>query len=157
MTQRSHDRLHGLGFLIADLNRLMRKEFDRRVRHLGLTRSQWLFISYLARQPGCSQSELAEAMQVEKISVSRQAARLISAGWVSRRDHAADGRAYHLHPTTKARRMTERLEDAAAELRRDYLRGVPVSRQVALRDDLISIKNNLQAMEASVRPTQSLS
>ena len=58
----------GLGFLIADINRLMRKEFDRRVRTLGLTRAQWLFISYLVRQPGCTQSDLADAMQTQKRS-----------------------------------------------------------------------------------------
>ena len=157
MTRRPPTFDRSFGFILSDISRLARKEFDRRVASLRLTRSQWLFLYHLARQPGCTQSELAESLQMERISVSRQADRLERAGWIERRDHRRDGRAYHLHPTTKARRMTERLDDAAAELRRDYLRGVPVSRQVALRDDLISIKNNLQAMEASVRPTQSLS
>lgn len=149
MTQRAHDRLHGLGFLVADINRLMRKEFDRRVRHLGLTRAQWLFLSYLSRQPGCTQSDLAEALQMEKITVSRQAVRLVRSGWVARRDHAADGRAYHLHPTAKARRMVARLSEVAVDLRRDYLRGVPAARQLSLRDDLALIKANLQAMETN--------
>ena len=48
-----------LGFLFADISRLTRKEFDRRVRDLGLTRAQWLFLYYLARQPGCTQREMA--------------------------------------------------------------------------------------------------
>jgi DNA-binding MarR family transcriptional regulator len=149
MTQRAHDRLRGLGFLIADLNRLMRKAFDRRVRHLGLTRSQWLFIAYLAQRPGCTQSELAEMLQLEKITVSRQAERLVKAGWVSRRDHAADGRAYHLHLTPRARRLSERLEAVAADLRADYLRGFSAARRLALRDDLLRIKANLLRLEAS--------
>ena len=42
------------GFLFADISRLARKEFDRRVRDLGLTRAQWLFLYYLSRQPGCT-------------------------------------------------------------------------------------------------------
>ena len=149
MTQRSHDRLRGLGFLVADINRLMRKEFDRRVRHLGLTRAQWLFISYLKRQPGCTQSELAETLQLEKITVGRQAERLLKSGWISRRDHAADGRAYHLHLTPRARQMAERLAVAAVGLRRDYLHGLPPARRMALRDDLLQIKSNLQQMEAN--------
>ncbi len=66
------------GFLFADISRLVRKEFDRRVRDLGLTRAQWLFLYYLARQPDCTQSELAELLQVEKITISRQAGRLRS-------------------------------------------------------------------------------
>jgi MarR family transcriptional regulator, transcriptional regulator for hemolysin len=152
MRQRSHDHLRGLGFLVADINRLMRKEFDRRVRHLGLTRSQWLFISYLTRLPGCTQSELAEALQLEKITVSRQAARLVKAGWISRRDHAADGRAYRLHLAPRARRMAERLEEVATALRCDYLRGVAPARRFALRDDLLHIKANLQRMDANGKP-----
>ena len=96
------DLSSGLGFLISDLNRLMRREFDRRVRSLHLTRAQWLFIVHLVRQPGCTQSDLAESMQVEKITVSRQAARLTRAGWIRRTAHASDARAYRLQPTPKA-------------------------------------------------------
>src|SRR6478736_8457166 len=82
-----------LGLLLADVSRLARREFDRRVRPLGLTRAQWLFLFQLGRRPGVTQSELAEHLDMEKISVSRQADRLQRAGWIERRDHRADRRA----------------------------------------------------------------
>jgi MarR family transcriptional regulator for hemolysin len=141
----------GLGFLMADLNRLMRKEFDRRVRPLGLTRSQWLFISYLVRQPGCTQSDLAEKMQMEKITVSRQAGRLLKGGWISRSDDARDARAYRLYPAAKARRMHGRLATHAAALRADFLRGLPPPRVTALIKDLSLIKDNLLRMDGNAR------
>lgn len=141
----------GLGFLIADINRLMRKEFDRRVRPLGLTRSQWLFISYLVRQPGCTQSDLAEAMQMEKITVSRQASRLVASGWITRSDHAEDARAYRLFPAGKAVRMNERLAAAALNLRADYLQGLPDARARALVASLNLIKNNLLRLDGAAR------
>lgn len=142
---------HGLGFLIADINRLMRTEFDRRVRVLNLTRAQWMFISYLVRQPGCTQSDLAEAMQVGKITVSRQAERLERRGWIRRSDHAQDARAYRLRPTTKALRLHAQLSALAAELRTDYLRGLPAPRIGALVDDLTRIKGNLLRMDSLAR------
>jgi DNA-binding MarR family transcriptional regulator len=144
-------RSKGLGYLIADINRLMRKEFDRRVRALGLTRAQWLFITYLVRTPGCTQSDLAEAMQLEKITVSRQATRLLRGGWIRRRDHAEDARAYRLHPTPKAVRMQERLAVLAAALRTDYLRGLPAPRVTALVGDLALIKDNLLRMDHTAK------
>lgn len=98
------------GFLFADISRLARKEFDRRVRDLGLTRAQWLFLYYLSRQPGCSQSDLAEMLQMEKITVSRQAERLEKAGWIERSDQAGDARAYHLKLTRRALRIIQDLE-----------------------------------------------
>ena len=135
-----------LGLLLADINRLVRREFDRRVRPLGLTRAQWMFLFQLSRQPGMTQSELAEQLQMEKISVSRQAGRLQRAGWIERRDDAEDRRAYHLFLTPRATRVVGRLDDMATGLRTDYLRGVPAARRSALVADLTRIKTNLLAL-----------
>jgi len=145
----SHPNLErNVGVLLADINRLARKEFDRRVRDLGLTRAQWLFLLYLRRHPGCTQSDLAELLQVEKISVSRQADRLERAGWIRRADDAADGRAYRLELTPRAARVIAQLDDRANRLRSEYLTGIPADRRVALVDDLATIKANLLQLEA---------
>src|SRR5512138_85625 len=90
---------HSLGFVLSDISRLARKEFDRRVRDLRVTRAQWLVLLHLARRPGCTQSELADAMQLQKITVSRHAERLVRAGWIERRDDASDARAYRVYLT----------------------------------------------------------
>ena len=140
-----------LGFVIADITRLARKEFDRRVRHLRLTRAQWLFLYYVARQPGGTQADLAEAMQMEKITIGRQAARLLRTGWIVRRDHAADGRAYRLQLSAKAKRVVAQLADVSTQLRQDYLQGLPAARRTALIDDLLRIKANLLQMDAQAK------
>lgn len=139
------------GFLLNDISRLARRQFDRRVRGLHLTRAQWLFLYHLARNPGCTQSDLADSLQIERISVSRQAERLERGGWIERRDHDVDGRAYRLFLTAKAERIVERLAKIAAELREDYLRGLPVARRSALMDDLLRIKNNLLRLEGGAQ------
>src|SRR5476651_2007588 len=125
------------GFVLADITRLARREFDRRVRHLNLTRAQWLFLYYVARQPGATQVELAEAMQMEKITIGRQAVRLLRAGWIKRQDHAEDGRAYRIFLTAKAERVIARLSGVSTHLRNDYMRGLPLARRAALLDDLL--------------------
>ena len=140
-----------LGFLLADISRLARKEFDRRVRDLGLTRAQWLFLYYLARQPGCTQSDLAELLQMEKITISRQAARLEQAGWIRRGDRAKDARAYQLELTPRARRINARLTERAESLRGDYLQGITAPRRAALLAELSVIKNNLLRLGAKPR------
>jgi DNA-binding MarR family transcriptional regulator len=137
-----------LGVLLSDISRLARKEFDRRVRDLGLTRAQWLFLYNLARQPGCTQSELADLLQMEKITVSRQADRLEKAGWIRRSDHSADARAYRLELTARAERIITRLDDRADRLRSDYLQGIPATRREALAADLAQIKANLIQLDA---------
>jgi MarR family transcriptional regulator for hemolysin len=147
MTRRPPTFDRSFGFILSDISRLARREFDRRVRTLRLTRSQWLFLYHLARQPGCTQSELAESLQMERISVSRQAARLEKAGWIERSDHAEDRRAYHLHLTPKAERLALRLGDLAGRLREDFLSGLTAARRAALIHDLLHVKTNLLQMD----------
>lgn len=140
-----------LGFLFADISRLARREFDRRVRDLGLTRAQWLFLYYLARQPGCTQSELAEILQLEKITVSRQAERLEKAGWIGRDDQAGDARAYRLKLTGRAQRTIRDLELRADRLRDEYLEGVSSQNRRILLTELTVIKKNLLRLTALLR------
>lgn len=136
----------GLGFVLNDVTWLLRREFDRRVRGFGLTRAQWMLLFHVARQPGASQSALAEILQQEKITVSRQAARLEKNGWLQRHDHAADGRAYRLQLTPKAREMVARMATVADKLRVDAFSGLPAVRREALINDLLRVKSNLQRM-----------
>jgi MarR family transcriptional regulator for hemolysin len=146
---------HSLGLLMNDISRLARKEFDRRVRGFGLTRAQWLFLIYLERNPGCTQSDLADLLQLEKITVSRQASRLVRAGLVERQDDVGDARAYRLRVTRRAGPLLQHLSGHADRLRSEYLRGVSAARCEALLRDLQRIKSNLLGMEANLRPSRS--
>lgn len=84
------DQQDGLGFLISDVARLLRKRFDRRAAELGLTRAQWRALGNLARDEGMIQSHLADLLEVEKITLARLVDRLECAGWVERRADADD-------------------------------------------------------------------
>lgn len=151
MVARAHPLEPSFGSILNDISRLARKEFDRRVRDLRVTRSQWLVLMHLARQPGCTQSELADAMQLQKITVGRHVERLVNAGWVERRDHATDARAYHLHLSAQAEPLIAQLTQVAEQLRREFMQGLPGGRHDALMTDLLHIKSNLLRMDAETR------
>ena len=151
MVARTSTLENSLGFILSDISRLARKEFDRRVRELRLTRAQWLVWMHLARRPGCTQSDLADAMQMQKITISRHAQRLVSAGWIERRDNPDDARAYHLYVSRKAEPLIEKLARVAEEMRAEYLRGLGGTRRNALIADLQHIKSNLLRMDADAR------
>lgn len=151
MVARTSSFENSLGFILSDISRLARKEFDRRVRDLRLTRAQWLVLLHLARRPGCTQSELAEAMQMQKITIGRHVERLVHSGWIERRDHADDGRAYHLYVSRKAEPTIVRLQSVAEDFRAEYMRGLPAARRDALITDLLHIKSNLVRMDSATR------
>ena len=151
MVARTTQHENSLGFILSDISRLARKEFDRRVRELRVTRAQWLVLMHLARRPGCTQSDLAEAMQMQKITVTRHVERLLRAGWIERHDHAEDGRKYHLYLSRKAEPLIDRLTGVADRMRGEYMRGLSAARRDALIKDLLHIKNNLLRMGAESR------
>ncbi len=92
-----------IGVVISDVARLLRTEFDRRVRRLGITRAQWLVLTRLHRRPGASHSELAEMMEVEKATAGRMIDRLVANGWVERRTAADDRRVKRVYLTRRGR------------------------------------------------------
>ena len=74
-----HNFQRDLMFLLHDVARLMRVDADKRARAHGMTRAQWGILIWLERQPGLSQKELAEILEVEPITVARLIDRLESA------------------------------------------------------------------------------
>ena len=73
------------GYAVTDITRLLRRVFDRRSLHLGLTRAQWRAMHRIQRVPGLSQTQLAEDLDLEPIAVGRVIDRLERAGFVERR------------------------------------------------------------------------
>src|SRR4051812_39341411 len=112
LSSESEEERH-IGFLISDVARMMRTAFDRRVRALGLTRSQWLVTNRLHRRPGATQSELAEMLEVEKATAGRMVDRMEKKGWVVRRGDAGDRRGNRLHLTREALLIQGRLAQIA--------------------------------------------
>jgi DNA-binding MarR family transcriptional regulator len=98
-----------IGVVISDVARLLRTEFDRRVRRLGITRAQWLVLTRLHRHPGASHSELAEMMEVEKATAGRMIDRLVANGWVERRVQRDDRRVKRVYLTPEAERVHKRI------------------------------------------------
>jgi len=88
-----------IGVVISDVARLIRTTFDRRVRELGITRAQWLLLTRLHRNPGVSQSELADLMEVERASAGRMIDRMEANGWVERRAQNGDRRVKRVYLT----------------------------------------------------------
>ena len=84
-------------FLLNDVGRLLRVEADKRARQHGMTRAQWAILIWLERQPGISQKELSEILEVEPITVARLIDRLEARSMVERRPDPRDRRIWRLH------------------------------------------------------------
>jgi MarR family transcriptional regulator, transcriptional regulator for hemolysin len=141
----SDDERH-IGFLISDVARLLRTAFDRRVRRLGLTRSQWLVINRLHRRPGATQSELAEMLEVEKATAGRMVDRMEKKGWVGRRPDPSDRRVNRLFLTAEADLIQVQLAQIADRTVDDALALLSAFEREQFSEWMRRVKRQLQAM-----------
>jgi DNA-binding MarR family transcriptional regulator len=132
-----------LGFLITDVARMLRREFDARVRAIGVTRPQWRVLSFLNRSEGINQGGLAELLEVEPISVGRMVDRLQEAGLVERRADPADRRAWRLFLTDRSRALIEELRPIAEATLDDTMAGFAPEERQTLIDYLERVRANL--------------
>ncbi|HBF06890.1 MAG TPA: MarR family transcriptional regulator [Gammaproteobacteria bacterium] len=144
-----------LGFLMTDVARLMRRNFNRRAQELELTQAQWQTLFYISRNQGMRQSQLAEILEVQPISVGRMIDRMASAGWVERKPDPSDRRAMNLFLTDKAEPILEQMQLFAAGLRQDMLKGLAEEEKEQMMRSLQIIRQNLIGDEADYVTGQS--
>jgi DNA-binding MarR family transcriptional regulator len=141
------DLSRNFGFILHDVSRLLRTTFDRRVKALGFTRSQWWVLTHLFRNDGMTQSELAEMLEVEKATLGRLLDRLEAKGWVRRESDAADRRAKRVFLTEEVEPAIKAMRSAAAEVRREALAGLTPEAQDRFVETLLAVKANLNGSD----------
>src|SRR3982750_155648 len=111
-------------FLVNDVARLLRTYADQRARRLGMTRAQWAVLARLEHAEGLKQSELAEMLDLQPITLTRLVDRLCANGMVERRPDPSDRRAKRLHLTPLARPLMDRLSQPGPDIKGPALVGL---------------------------------
>src|SRR3954468_5224505 len=111
-------------FTISDVARLLRTYADHQARLYGMTRAQWAVLLRLERREGLKQSELAEALDLQPITLTRLVDRLCANGLIERRPDPNDRRAKQLYLTPAARPLIDRILDHVEDLAETVLEGI---------------------------------
>jgi MarR family transcriptional regulator for hemolysin len=135
----------GIGFVVHDVARMMRWQFDRRASSLKLTRSQWSVLAHLLRTEGIQQKELAEQMDITAITLTGLLDRMEREGWVERRADPGDRRAKRIYLTEKVAPVTKELRSLAREVRKTALQGLSEAEQQQLMSLLVKVRSNLSS------------
>jgi MarR family transcriptional regulator for hemolysin len=132
------------GFALHDVARLLRTYSDQRAREVNMTRAQWAVLVRLQRFEGVNQSELAEMLDLQPITLARLIDKLCGIGLVERRDDAKDRRANRLFLTQKAAPTLERLGALGEELMGNALAGLDAAAIAEMTERMNWIKSNLK-------------
>jgi MarR family transcriptional regulator, lower aerobic nicotinate degradation pathway regulator len=107
--------------LLAGLGRDATARVRRALRPLGLGAQQFLVLEQLQALGETSQSELADALGIDRSNLATIAADLCDHGLAQRTRHATDRRRYVLSVTREGARLLSRTEGAIAAAEDDLL------------------------------------
>lgn len=133
-----------LAFTISDVARLIRTHADQRAAQFGATRAKWAVLARLDRFEGLKQTELAEMLDLQPITLTRLLDGLCENGFVERRPDLTDRRVKRLYLTAAARPLLEQLGTVGEELMAMALAGLSEEKLASLLASLIRVKENLR-------------
>jgi len=142
----------GFGFAIADTTRLLRRVFDRRAAHLGLTRAQWRALKLIGHNPGMTQAQLSEELDMEAIAVGRVLDRMQLSGFIERRNDPNDRRCWRLYPVGETPAAMIEMKRLADRLNHEVLEGVSDEDFETVMRVLAAVKENLQELDRDRPP-----
>jgi MarR family transcriptional regulator, transcriptional regulator for hemolysin len=131
-------------FTLGELFRLIRVYADKEAARYGITRAQWAVLSKVERQEGLKQTELAELLEVQPITLTRLIDKLCDNGWIERRSDEKDRRVNRLYLKKAARPLLGKLAGLRSELTATALEGISPTDAHRLLTQLELIKENVR-------------
>jgi MarR family transcriptional regulator for hemolysin len=136
-------------FALFEVQRMLRLYADKQARSHGLTRAQWAVLAKLERTEGMKQTEIADLMEMQPITLTRLIDKLCEAGLIERRSDETDRRVNRLYLTEAARPLLAKLAILRSEITQTALASLSDAQTHQLVDQLESIKDNIRDALAS--------
>lgn len=133
--------------LFSDVGRLLEQNYDMRS---GLTRHQTRLVAALLQQDGQTQTELANALGIHKVSAGIYISELEEIGLVERRPHPNDGRAKCIFLTPTLHELRSGGEEIIKTLHTGIIKGMSDKDYQTFMSGLQVIRTNLEALKAEI-------
>lgn len=132
-----------LGFLVADVSRLLRIAFQQRLGDGGLTFLQARALVYVSRHEGVRQNQLADLLEIQPITLVHIIDQLEARRLVKRTTDARDRRAKLLFLSPAAQPVLESIEGVVESIRVDAMIGLDHQHADLAISALHRIRDNL--------------
>ena len=137
-TPNSHDETYDLAarFLqvFVAFGRLAKQETPDTVEHLNVNQLRALALIY--QEPGITQKDIAEALDITAASVSVNITRMVEAGLVDKVADPEDGRVMQLFLANKGKAIVKRMEHQQVQMIADLLSNLSADEQRLIVDAL---------------------
>jgi DNA-binding MarR family transcriptional regulator len=107
---------HCLYFNTTSLARQLEREWTLAFKPFGLTPPQAFMLRVILDKQSITGTDLAKELNITKATCSRSIDGLIKLGYVIKVQAGEDGRSYEIHPTSKAVKIRDGVNQASGEV-----------------------------------------
>ncbi len=107
---------HCLYFNTTSLARQLEREWTFAFKSFGLTPPQAFMLRVILDKQAITGTNLAKALNISKATCSRAIDGLIKLGYVNKVQAGEDGRSYEIHPSSKAVKIRDEVNQASGEV-----------------------------------------
>ena len=145
------DKRKHFGYLVHDLARQLRRQFDAEAQSHDLTMPQWRVIAQLSLGDGISQVGLSGLCETDPMTMSGVIERLESKGLVQRVSDPDDSRAKIVLITDKARGLVGQMKALAEQVYTAAFEGISEADKACAMNVLSQMSDNLSRQRAPGR------
>ena len=131
-------------FTLGEVQRMVRAYADKAAARYGITRAQWAVLAKVERNEGMKQTELAEQMEMQPITLTRLIDKLCDGSWIERRGDENDRRVNRLYLKKAGRQLLGKLSGLRSELTATALDGISPADAQRLLSQMEAIKENVR-------------
>jgi len=136
----------------------LNQAFRRQIAHTGATPDQFTVLRSLDEgdPDGISQRQMTDLMSSDPNTIASLLERMEKAGWIERRQHERDRRAYRIRLSPTGRRKFKELRELAVDLQARVLDALPASARERFLEHLALVADACRdaAESAAERPTR---
>ncbi len=107
---------HCLYFNTTSLARQLEREWTLAFKPFGLTPPQAFMLRVIFDKQSITGTDLAKELNITKATCSRSIDGLIKLGYVNKVQAGEDGRSYEIHPSSKAVKIRDEVNQASGEV-----------------------------------------
>lgn len=129
----------------------LNRAFRRHIAHTGATPDQFTVLRCLLEgdPKGVTQGELTKMMSSDPNTIASLLERMAAAGWVERKPHESDRRAYRIRLKPAGRRLYAELRDLAIALQSQVMAALPEAKRENFLENLAAVADACRSAAAN--------
>ena len=129
---------------IGAITRCINSISDIKYKNINLQKGQFIFLIRVCENPGINQRDLSKLLKVDKTTTAKAIQKLISVGYIERKEDPVDKRMWRLYPLKKALEAYDYIIQEENRVNQDYYNNFSKEEKNSLYELIKKLSKNIE-------------